>query len=160
MKRIIVGSGIVLLLVIVAVVVVVSTGDLGEVATDLTIPIVVENAENIGSMSFTLHYDESGLRIVDVQSGELAENAMLESNTETPGRVIIGLIDSSGISGDGAVVVMGFNYLKEGTNASLSFGDTAIHDATTLVDIIHETVDGQFGKNGDIVSSPRIKFFD
>ena len=106
------------------------------------VPITVEGAADVGSMDITLMYDPAVLQAVGVEAGELGGNAYIESNTGNEGEVIVALADSSGINGDGAVVVVSFEVLGEvGSSSSLTFGDVSVHN-TDLVEVISPSIDG------------------
>ncbi len=93
-----------------------------------------------------------------IKAADLAENAMMEYNIENPGRVIIGIIDSSGINGDGTVATVSFNVVDSEGTSTLTLEKVETHDATTLVDIINETSDGGFVAKEQSVTAPLISF--
>ena len=82
----------------------------------------------------------------------------MEYNIKNPGRVIIGMVDSSGINGDGAVAMVGFSIVDAEGTTLLTLESVETHDATTLVDIINEASDGSFQANGQSVTAPLISF--
>ena len=86
-----------------------ATGAVGE-AVD--VPIVVENAQNLGSMDIVVAFDPEILKVKSVGKGEL-NKGLLTSNTGE-GVVAISLADSKGINGNGAVAVITFEVLKAG----------------------------------------------
>ncbi len=152
------------IIVIVAVVVGVIIGmgggsdDDGADGGQVKVPINLESANNIGSISIELVYDSDVLEATEVVAGELAANAMIESNIQTPGRVIIGIMDSSGMNGDGAVAAISYDVVDEEENSTLALAEVLTHDATTLVDIINETSDGSFAAEGNAVTEPVVRF--
>ncbi len=149
---------IVIVAVVVGVIIGVGGGsdDDGANGGQVKVPINLEGANNIGSISIELVYDSDVLEATEVVAGELAANAMIESNIQNPGRVIIGIIDSSGINGDGAIATVSFNQVGDGGTSPLTLENVETHDATTLVDIINETSDGSFAAEGNAVTAPVI----
>ncbi len=135
-------------------------GDDDETAGEVEVPIDFEGASNVGSIGIELTYDSTVLEVTDVKSGELAGNAMMEYNIDSPGLVIIGIVDSSGINGDGAVATVSFNQVGDGRTSPLNLENVETHDATTLVDIINETSDGSFATDGNTVTVPVVRFAD
>ncbi len=74
----------------------------------LEVPIVTENAPDVGAMHIDLAYDPAVLKAVDVEKGSITGNAMIESSVEVSGWVIIEIVDSSGINGLGPLAVVTF----------------------------------------------------
>jgi hypothetical protein len=70
--------------------------------------VTFEGASNVGSMDLVLTYDPAIAKAMGVDTGPLAKNAYVESNTAKPGEVTIGLADSGGITGNGEVLTVSF----------------------------------------------------
>ena len=132
----------------------------GEAPGEVAVPVNLEGAGNVGSISIELVYDSSVIEVTDVTAGELAANAMMEYNIDTSGIVIIGIVDSSGINGDGVVAELGFNIIDAEGTSSLTLDTVETHDATSLVDIINEPSDGNFAAEGNTVTAPVVRFVD
>ena len=130
----------------------------GSGENQVTVPINLEGASNVGSISIELAYDSTVLEATDIEAGALASNAMMEYNISTPGQVIIGIIDSSGINGEGVVAEIGFNVIDSDGTSSLTLDTAETHDATSLIDIINEPSDGSFVAEGNTVSAPVVRF--
>jgi hypothetical protein len=117
----------------------------GRPGATVEVPIEVEEAANLGAMHIELSYDAGVLQAAEVKQGPLAENAMLESDLSAPGRVVIGLIDATGMSGDGAVAVVVFQVIgQEGDNSPLTLENLAAHDATSMDVLVVEGTSGVF----------------
>jgi len=111
---------------------------------EVSIPINAENANNIGALHLELVYDPAVLEPTEVEKGVLSGNAMLEFNIDMPGRVVIGMIDAAGMSGDGSLVVVSFRVIgKEGTR-TLDLEKVAAHDAASLMDVPTKATAGSF----------------
>ncbi len=158
-KLIIAGVVIVAILVVILVIVLGGSGDDNEEAAgELNVAVNLEGAKNVGSISLGLTYDSTVLKAADVKLGDMAGNAMLEYNLTNPGQVVIGIIDSSGIEGDGSVAVISFNVVGEKGTSTLGLTEVLTHDATTLVDIINTKTDGQVDVASESVTPPVIRF--
>lgn len=117
----------------------------GSPGSMVEVPINIAGASNIGSMDIVLTYDSSVLGVSSVGKGELTKNSMLQSNTDVPGIIAIGIADTDGINGDGSVVVVTFNVLGElGSTSSLTLYSAKANDVDTLVDILITKTSGTF----------------
>lgn len=123
---------------------------------EVEVPINLENASNVGSLQIEISYDASVLQATQVEAEELGKNAMIESNLDNSGIVIIGIVDSSGIKGSGSVVNISFNVLETDASSSVTIKNAAAHDVNTLVDLPTSLTQGSFAA-GD-VSPPSISF--
>jgi len=74
----------------------------------VTIPVTIKKAEDIGSMNLDLTYNPDILEVTDVIPGDLTQDSIIEKNIED-GRIRIGLIDTTGINGDGILFYIKFN---------------------------------------------------
>ena len=157
-KWIIAGLVIIIILIVVLVIVLAGGGGGGDGDGDVVVPISVQGASKVGSISIELTYDSTVLEVTDVKSGELASNAMMEYNIDNPGVVIIGIVDSSGINGDGAVAEIEFNVVDSEGTSPLTLGTVETHDAESLIDIINETSNGSYDGEGDNITLPLIRF--
>ncbi len=159
-KWLVVGLVIVIILIVVLVIVLARGGGGGDGDGDVVVPINLQGASNVGSISIELTYDSTVLEAIDVKSGELASNAMMEYNIDNPGLVIIGIVDSSGINGDGALAEIGFDVIDSERTSSLTLSSVETHDATSLIDIINEPSDGSFVAEVNTVIAPVVRFVD
>lgn len=157
--------GLVLVIVLIVVLVIVLGGgssdeDSGGTVGEVSVPVNLQGASNVGSISIELTYDSTVLEATEVKAGELTKSAMLEYNINNPGKIIIGIIDSSGINGDGTVAEIRFNTVDSGGASPLTLNTVETHDATSLIDIINETSDGSFTAEGNAVTAPLVAFAD
>ncbi|AKG91991.1 Cohesin domain [Geoglobus ahangari] len=102
------------------------------VGEDVNVPVVVENAQNLGSMDIVISFDPEVVKVKSVGKGEL-NKGILTSNVGD-GVVAISFADSKGIDGDGEVAVISFEALKQGTS-ELKFESVQAYDVETHVDI-------------------------
>ncbi len=124
----------------------------GAVGEAVDVPVVVEGAENLGSMDIVVAFDPAVLKVKSVGKGEL-NKGLLTSNTGE-GVVAISLADSKGINGNGAVAVITFEVLKTGSS-DLVIQAVKAYDVNTHVDIKVDTQNGKFtAKEGGGKSTP------
>jgi len=105
----------------------------------------VKNADGVGALHIELVYDASALEAVKVKAGKLAKNAMMESNLKTPGRVIIGIVEAEGITGDGTVATVTFKSKSKSAQTALTLENVQAHSAETLHELVAETTPGAIG---------------
>ena len=122
------------------------------------IPINLKGASNMGGLSFDLVYDPAILEVTTVKAGTLAQNALIDSNTKTPGHVIIGIVSSNGINGSGAVATVTFkSKAKTGTSA-LTLEKVEAYSADKLQDMRTQVSAGQFNAKDNSSNAPTISF--
>jgi hypothetical protein len=110
----------------------------------VNVPIELEGASDVGSMSIVLRYDPDVLMAVAVEGDELGKNAMIEVNTAREGEVIIALADSSGINGDGAAAIISFEVTGDiGSTSPLTLETVSVSNVD-MVEIITTTKSGTF----------------
>ena len=126
---------------------------------EVSIPINAEDASNIGALHLELVYDPAVLEPIEVEKGILTGNAMLESNIDTPGRAVIGMIDAAGISGDGSLAVISFRVVgTNGITSALTLEKVVAHDVTTLIDVSTRAISGSFTVKDRSFTAPVILF--
>ena len=123
---------------------------------ELKVPLDISGASNVGSIGIELAYDSTVLKPLVVKTAELTGNSMMEYNLKIPGRVIIGIIDSSGINGDGTLVTVSFNIVSSKGSSPLTLDKIEAHDTTTLFDIPAEASAGSYSAESKSLKSPTI----
>lgn len=123
----------------------VSVGDTtGAPGDTVNVPIELEGASDVGSMSIVLKYDPDVLMAVAVEGDELGKNAMIEANTAREGEVMIALADSSGMNGDGAAAIISFEVIGDlGSTSPLTLEKVSVSDVD-MVEIITTIESGTF----------------
>jgi len=149
-------SAIIIVTVIVATVLVLGCGGSdGENGGESIIPIQLNNADGVGALHIELVYDSSIIEVADVTLGSLGENGQVDFEMESPGRVIIGLIDAMGMIGSGDVVEIRFTE-NAGGKSSLVLENVVATDAETLYDLVVQTSAGSLDTNNDTSTTPVI----
>ncbi len=127
--------------------------------TNVNVPIHLTGAENIGSLEFVLTYDPSVLEVSGVEAGGLAQSALFDFGTRSPGRLWAGLIDSEGINGDGPIAVVSFKVVGPGASTSLlALENITTYDASSLLDILTNATSGSFTVDGRALTPPALAF--
>lgn len=127
--------------------------------TEISVPINLVGADNLGSLEFVLAYERDVLEVTDVRLGSLAAQSLLEFSTATPGILWTGMIDSDGISGDGPAAIVTFMVI-DGTDSSTRLGlqNVVAYDATSLLDLIVESSAGSFSAANGALAPPSLTF--
>ncbi len=123
----------------------------------LDVPITVRGASNLGSLQLEVGFDPQVLELKGAKAGPLARNALVNSKSSAPGKVQIGLVTTSGISGDGAVITLTFNTTGKAGSSSLIVNKVEASD-TGLRDLVVSASPGQFGGAGSQASGPALSF--
>ena len=69
----------------------------------------------------------------------------------------IGLVDASGISGDGAIIILTFLPTSQGGTVTLAIENVEATDVD-LKDLVVQASPGQFIRLGDLVTPPVLRF--
>ena len=109
---------------------------------ELEVPINLKDARNVGSLHMEIVYDPAVLSVIDVEAGELGSNAMIEFSLSTQGRVKVGIVDASGINGDGAVVTVSFKAIDKNKTSQLALENLECYSAKTLYDFVVKSSPG------------------
>jgi hypothetical protein len=123
---------------------------------EVSIPISIDDANNIGSLQIELSYDAVVLHATKVEAEELGKNALIEFNLDNPGLIIIGIVDSSGIRGSGSLVSVSFDVVQKDAQSPIAIEGAKAHDVDTLVDLPMNLTEGGFAAGK--VSAPSISF--
>ena len=127
--------------------------------TNVNVPIHLTGAENIGSLEFVLTYDPSVLEVSGVEAGGLAQSALFDFGSRSPGRLWAGLIDSEGINGDGPIAVVSFKVVGPDASTSLlALENITTYDASSLLDILTNATSGSFTVDGRALTAPTLAF--
>jgi len=155
MKRLLVGLGILILLGLLGVGIWWTTLG-GGLQQGPTVPVVLSRAKNVGSLQMELAYDPAVLEATEVKAGELAKNAMVEYNLAAPGRLVVGVIDSSGMNGTGPVVTISFKVLDKRGTSAIILETIQANDATTLIDMPVKASAGSYAARDGSFTAPVI----
>jgi hypothetical protein len=106
------------------------------------VPIVIEDASNIGSIDIVLWYDSQIFTLESVEKGKLTSRAMLRHAEKEPGVVKIGIVQAQGINGNGSVAVLRFDVKGEAGMTSLVDIVAEASDAKTVRPVALKTAGG------------------
>ena len=157
----IIGAVVVVIVAVVLAVVLLAPDEGGKAGlpsggfTEVKIPVAIQGAANVGSLHFELVYNESVLHAVGVEKGTVVGGALFEYNVDVPGRVIVGLVDINGISGDGSIAIVTFQASEENEiTVNLDLSNIAAHAIATLAEIPATYSAGSFTSAGGSYVSP------
>jgi hypothetical protein len=114
-----------------------ATGELTLVVHDRTasgstvlVPIFLRGAPEITSVGFSLTFNPEVVEVASVHKGALTSSASLNSNTDTPGVLRLGLASGAAVSGSGSAAYVEFRVINEEmTTIQLSLSDTLATDS-------------------------------
>ncbi|MBN1689805.1 MAG: hypothetical protein JW901_02150, partial [Dehalococcoidia bacterium] len=87
------------------------------------VPIYFQDAQNLGSLGFTLSYDPAVVQVVKVSKGSLLSPATFTSSDQS-GSIIFGFASPQAISGNGSAAVVEFRALgSAGSTSALTLSE-------------------------------------
>lgn len=129
----------------------------GGAATEVSIPVNIQGAAAVGSLHVEIAYDDALLQATAVDKGAAVGDALFEHNVGIPGLVIVGIVSSSGISGDGTIAAITFRVNEEGgTSSPLIVQNLEAHDAATLEQIGTSGSEGSYDAGSGSIAAPTI----
>lgn len=157
-KALIIGLVIIAIAAACVVVFVMLPGKDGEEV--VKVPINAQSADDVGAIHIELAYDPAVLEATEVKAGTLAGNAMIEYHLDTTGWVVVSMVDSAGMNGEGSLAVVTFNVVGEdGATSALTLENLAAWDATNVFDMPVESTPGSFAGKARKLTAP-VMFFN
>jgi hypothetical protein len=106
------------------------------------IPVTVSGASALGGADLTVTYDPAVLKFVSAKAGALSKNGMIESDESAPGTIMIGVLDSQGMTGDGNIADLTFTVT--GASGTTSPVGVEVRGAYTLeqVEVVSQVTSG------------------
>ncbi|MFA5079174.1 MAG: cohesin domain-containing protein, partial [Dehalococcoidia bacterium] len=87
------------------------------------VPIYFQDAQNVGSLGFTLSYDPAVVQVVKVSKGSLLSPATFTSSDQS-GSIIFGFASPQAISGNGSAAIVEFRALgSAGSTSALTLSE-------------------------------------
>ena len=126
---------------------------------DFLVPVLVENAEYVRVLEFTLQYDTDLVRGVSVVQGDVGRLAFMQYDVDPDGTIEVLLRDVLGIEGTGSIVIVRFtarDVLPE--PIPVSFASVHAQDVRTMEDMPVEGDDGWINTETLDVLAPVIRF--
>lgn len=127
---------------------------IGDGSGDVTLPIVVTDAMDVGAVDVTLKYDPTVVTVTGVSGGDMdCTYTNLEHTSE--GWIRIGAIqgDNPGLSGQFTLLNIDFKSVRSGASCPLELSVTTFKDATPdCSPLTYTTSNGTYtsSKNGDV----------
>ena len=135
-----------------------ASGGAADRPTEFEVPVQVRNASDVGSLRLELTHDPEVLKVRDVGGGDLSPTAMVEFYTDSPGRVVIGIVDVEGIHGDVVAAAVTFTILQMGTPSHLTIDNVLAYDSQEVRELPSSSSPGEFGGHADSVTFPVLVF--
>ena len=116
----------------------------GSTGSTVDVPVMAQDARNIGALDIGIMYDPGVLSVVSVEKGSLVRG-MFVSNAKTPGIITLGIVDTEGMTGTGPVAVVRFRVAgAAGTESPLEFLEVLAYDLTSQDPLAVTRNDGTF----------------
>ena len=126
---------------------------------ELEVPIIGMGTSNVGTLHIELVYDPEVLRFNAVGKGSLTGDATVSHSAEIPGRVILGMVDTEGINGQGSLAVITFNVLEEAdVTSSLLLENVKVWDTLNISKIYPTRMEGSFRTSDQSLAPPILVF--
>ena len=121
----------------------------GRPGATATVNLLVSNASEIGAMDLALRYDPAVARFAGFEAGTSAEGGLLEANEAEPGRLLLALANSNGLSGDGTLAVLTFDVTGvDGDRTAVAVEAVRAYHYELLTDIPMSTTPGELSITG------------
>ena len=126
---------------------------------ELEVPIIGMGTSNVGTLHIELVYDPAVLRVTTVEEGSLTGDVSIHHSAEMPGRVIVGIVDTEGINGQGSLAVVRFDILEEAAiTIPLILENVKVWDTLNISRIFPTNIEGSF-RSSDLSLAPPILIF-
>ena len=123
-----------------------------------SVPIKVENADNLGGIWVSFQYDSSVLEVTRVKQGALATSRKLTWASPKAGEMQVLMGTGTGISGDGTLLVMKCKVLNSAGSSKLVIQVMEARNAETGELLVTQVSEGSFSASGESVEAPVITF--
>ena len=103
--------------------------------------------------------NQTPLKFLAAEPGTLASDALIETNLRSNGRVWVGIVEPTGVTGDGSIAVLSFETLEGGASeSSLVLEDISSYRASTYLDSLQQPTPGHFGLDQGSLAPPSLVF--
>jgi len=127
-------------------------------SAEFEMPVELRNANEVGSVQFELMYDPDVLKLLEVVTATAPSTTMIDSNTDSAGRAIIGIVDEGGIDGEALSLSMRFGILQKGAGCSLTIENVVAYDAATISPVSASPTLGEFRGDAWSLTPPVLVF--
>jgi hypothetical protein len=122
------------------------------------IPVSYSSNTSAGSIQFELVCSDSEIEILSISEGFIAENAILKYNIYEPGRVLIGLVHSQGMKGDGELAKIEVSARGAPRVVRISIENVVAYDLDRMQPMLYETAEGKIDFSNNTIVSPSLKY--
>jgi len=126
---------------------------------EFLVPVLVDDAQHVRNLEFTLEYDSDVVTAVSVVQGDVGRLAVMQYDVYKQGAVEVLLRDITGIEGTGSIIIVRFktNEIVPGPTA-LRFASLSAVDSRTTQAMPVQGDDGSVNTGTRDVTSPVIRF--
>jgi hypothetical protein len=124
------------------------------------IPLNLQGASGVGSLHIEMVFDTNVLELVDVQQGSLPGDALMQYGVK-PGRVTIGIVSPSGVTGNLPVVVVTLRSTQSAPasgQSALQLENVVGHNSETFAELGGSLMPGSVDWGSMTVVAPAIVF--
>ena len=118
----------------------------------------MRNAGDVGSVQFDLTYAPDVLKLLEVITAAAPSTTMVDFNTDSAGRVVIGIVDEEGIDGAALSLSVRFGVLQKGAGCSLTIENAVAYDAATVRPVSASSIPGEFRGDTGLLTPPILMF--
>jgi hypothetical protein len=102
---------------------------------ETTIPVNVQYASEVGSLHFEIVYDSVNYKAIRVDRSDSFTDILLESDINTPGHIIVGVVSGGGINGDGTIATVVLQAKKSGTDSTTTLENVIAYNTAATVEL-------------------------
>ncbi len=126
---------------------------------EVLVPVLVDQAEGVRDLRFTIEYDADLLTGISVIQGDVGRLAVMQYDIDHAGIMTVTIRDVGGVSGSGPIIVARFR-AKESVDRQtpLTFTSVSATDVRTSTDMLVHGENGWINTNTLDVQSPVLDF--
>ncbi len=103
--------------------------------TEITFPVNIQNASDVGSLHFEIVYDSTTYRALRVDKNDSFTDILLESDISTPGHIIVGVVSGGGINRDGTIATVVLQKTKGETGRTITLENVIAYDTAATFEL-------------------------
>jgi len=126
---------------------------------EFLVPVLVDSAEYVRNLEFTLEYDSEVLTAVSIIQGDVGRLAVMQYDVYRPGALDVLLRDVTGIAGSGSIVIIRFKTNEAAPDPTpLQFASLSAVDSRTMQDMPVQGENGWINTGTLDVQAPVVRF--
>jgi hypothetical protein len=128
-----------------------------DIGGGLSVPVSIENADDVGALGFNLLYDSTVFEVTRVDLGTLAKGSVAQWALQKPGELLV-LVSYAHIDGNGTLVEVKCKVLNSTGTSTLAIQVLEARSASTSELVETEVSEGSFSASDMSVKAPVIRF--